>query len=69
MKVVRDNEKVITEMAKLTAQPRDKLAEDLKRDFYLTAPEAAAYGLIDKVLVPDHVRVISIMACFYCYGV
>ena len=30
-------------------------SKDLKRDFYLTAAEAAAYGLIDKVLLPHQV--------------
>lgn len=37
------------------ARPVAQLQEEFKRDFYLTAAEAAAYGLIDHVLVPKQV--------------
>lgn len=50
--VLKDNEQYISEMARLCGQPTVKLANDLKRDFYLTAPEAAAYGVIDEVMRP-----------------
>ena len=50
--VMRDNENMIGELSMLTGQPREKLRSELKRDFYLTAPEAAAYGIVDKVLMP-----------------
>jgi ATP-dependent protease ClpP protease subunit len=46
---MKDNEKMIGELARLTGQPVVKLTSDLKRDFYLTAPEAAAYGVVDHV--------------------
>ena len=48
-------------------------SKDLKRDFYLTAAEAAAYGLIDKVLLPHQVahaiqlRFISTFTYIYTY--
>jgi ATP-dependent Clp protease protease subunit len=32
----------------------EEILRDLERDFYLTAPEAAAYGLIDQVLEREH---------------
>lgn len=51
--VMKDNKKVIGELAKLCGQPTVKLENDFKRDFYLTAAEAAAYGIIDKVMVPE----------------
>ena len=38
-------------MAEHTGQPLDKLAEDVERDYFLTADEAKGYGLIDAVLL------------------
>jgi ATP-dependent Clp protease protease subunit len=49
---MKDNAKVQAELAKLCGQPLVKIQTDMKRDFYLTAAEATAYGLIDKVLAP-----------------
>jgi len=37
-------------MAKHTGQPLDKLAEDVERDYFLSAQAAKDYGIIDKVL-------------------
>jgi ATP-dependent Clp protease protease subunit len=37
-------------MAEHTGQPLDKVADDVERDYFLTAEEACAYGLVDKVL-------------------
>lgn len=37
-------------IAKHTGQPLGKIAVDTDRDFYLTAPEAKDYGLIDEVI-------------------
>lgn len=34
-----------------TARPREELAKDIERDFYLSAGAAKEYGLIDEVLV------------------
>lgn len=53
IEVLKDNERAVKELAKLCGQPTIKLEQDLKRDFYLTAAEAAAYGLIDKVMMPE----------------
>ena len=52
---MKGNGKMLAELAKLCGQPLVKLQEDMRRDFYLTAAEAAAYGLIDKVLLPNQV--------------
>ena len=38
-------------MADHTGQPLEKVAEDVERDYFLTAEEACDYGLVDKVLV------------------
>jgi len=42
-------------MAGHTGQPLEKLADDVERDYFLTADEAKAYGLVDDVLTarPD----------------
>jgi ATP-dependent Clp protease, protease subunit len=33
-----------------TGQDRERIRKDIERDYYLSAPEAMAYGLIDKML-------------------
>jgi len=37
-------------LASHTGQPLDKLADDVERDYFLTAEEAKDYGLVDDVL-------------------
>jgi len=37
-------------MAHHTGQPVEKVAEDVERDYFLTAQEACDYGLVDEVL-------------------
>jgi ATP-dependent Clp protease protease subunit len=37
-------------IARHTGQPLDRIAKDTDRDFYMTAEEAVAYGLLDQVL-------------------
>ncbi len=37
-------------LAKHTGQTRKKIAEDSDRDFFMSAEEALAYGLVDKVI-------------------
>jgi ATP-dependent Clp protease protease subunit len=37
-----------------TGQPLDVIKSDTDRDFYLTAPEAVQYGIVDQVLeIPE----------------
>jgi len=50
--VMNDNEVYISEIAKLSGQPKIKVTNEMQRDFYLTAPEACAYGIIDKIMAP-----------------
>ncbi|WP_281413256.1 ATP-dependent Clp endopeptidase proteolytic subunit ClpP [Leptothoe spongobia] len=40
-------------LADHTGQPLDKIAEDTERDFFMSAAEAADYGLIDTVVSRD----------------
>jgi len=37
-------------LAKHTGQPLDKIERDTDRDFFMTAEEAKAYGLVDEVI-------------------
>jgi ATP-dependent Clp protease protease subunit len=34
-----------------SGQPLEKVKEDSDRDFWMTAPEAKEYGLVDEVLL------------------
>jgi len=43
-------------MAKCTGQPIEKIQEDSKRDYFMSAQEAVQYGLCDEVLVPKVVK-------------
>lgn len=38
-------------LAKHTGQPKDKIAQDTERDFFMSSEEAKEYGIIDKVFV------------------
>jgi ATP-dependent Clp protease protease subunit len=42
-----------------TGQPLDKIRTDTDRDFWMTAEEAKAYGLVDEVLAARKLRAIS----------
>jgi ATP-dependent Clp protease protease subunit len=48
--IIRLQEKLRTMLAEHTGQPYEKIAVDTDRDYYLTADQAAEYGLIDEIL-------------------
>ncbi len=48
--LVRTRQKMNEMLAKHTGQPLEKIETDTERDNYMTAEEAQAYGLIDKVI-------------------
>jgi len=37
-------------LAKHTSQPLSKIEKDTDRDFWLTAPDAKEYGLVDEII-------------------
>ncbi len=37
-------------VAKHTGQPFEKIAQDSDRDFFMSAPQARDYGIVDKVI-------------------
>jgi ATP-dependent Clp protease, protease subunit len=51
--IVRLKQMLIGYFAKHTGKTEKKITADLERDFYMSAQEAADYGLVDKVLVRE----------------
>lgn len=51
---MKDNRRGMDELARYCRVHGSKIEEDMKRDFYLTAPEAVLYGLVDDVMMPQH---------------
>ena len=49
-RILQMREKINTILSERTGQPLDVIARDTERDHFLTAEEAAAYGLIDRVI-------------------
>ncbi len=39
-------------MAEMTGQALEKIANDVERDFYMSAQDAKAYGIIDEIFEP-----------------
>lgn len=50
--IVEQKDRLIRIMADCTQQPIEKIRADSDRDFYMSAEEGVAYGLIDKVILP-----------------
>jgi len=50
--ILRLKERLNKILAQHTGQPLDVIERDTDRDFYMSAEEAAKYGLVDKVLEP-----------------
>ena len=48
--IIRLQDKIRTMLAENTGQTYDKISRDTDRDFYLTAPQAVEYGLVDEIL-------------------
>ena len=51
--ILRLRSKLNSILASHTGQPEEKVKEDTERDYWLTAQDAVAYGLVDKVLEPN----------------
>jgi len=49
--IIKLKERMNEMMAHHTGQPVEKVADDVERDYFLTAEEARDYGLVDEVLV------------------
>lgn len=49
--ILRMRDRIEEILAKHTGQPLDKIKKDTDRDYFLSAEEAKAYGLVDEVIV------------------
>lgn len=49
-RILRIKDKLNTMLAEQTGQPLEKIIQDTERDNFMSAEEAASYGLIDKVM-------------------
>lgn len=50
-RIMRERGRLNEILAKNTGQPIDRIIHDTDRNYYMDAPEAVEYGLIDEVLV------------------
>jgi len=50
--ILRTKELINKILAKHTGQPIDKIERDTERDFWMSAEESKAYGLVDDILIP-----------------
>ncbi len=48
--ILKTRDLLNTILAEHTGQPKDRIAGDTDRDFYMTAEEAKAYGVVDDIL-------------------
>ena len=48
--ILKTREQLNRILAERTGQPLEKIQADTERDYYMSAPEAQSYGLIDQVL-------------------
>jgi ATP-dependent Clp protease protease subunit len=48
--IIKIKDKLNKILAKHTGQPLERIEKDTDRDFYLSAPEAKEYGIIDEVI-------------------
>jgi ATP-dependent Clp protease protease subunit len=48
--ILRDRERLVTLYAEATGKPPQEVSRDIDRDRWMTAEEARAYGLVDKII-------------------
>lgn len=48
--IIKIRKRINEMIAKETGQPVDKIAKDSERNFWMSAEEATAYGLVDKII-------------------
>lgn len=49
-KIIQIRERINKILSERTGQPLEKISNDTDRDYYMTAEEAVAYGIIDEVV-------------------
>ncbi len=48
--------KMIRLMSEMTGQPEERVAQDVERDYFMSAGEALSYGIIDEIYQPRAAR-------------
>jgi ATP-dependent Clp protease protease subunit len=48
--LIKTKEELIKILAKHTGQPEEVIRRDTERNFYMSAEEAKAYGIIDEII-------------------
>ena len=48
--IIKMNERLIKIFSKATGQSEEKIAKDIDRDYWLSAEDAVAYGLVARVV-------------------
>ncbi len=51
-RMVRGQERLVNMLAGFTGQDKTRISTDMQRDFFMSAEEAKAYGIVDAVLEP-----------------
>jgi ATP-dependent Clp protease protease subunit len=51
--ILRLKKLIIDYFAKHTNQDKDKIAQDMERDFYMSAADAVNYGTVDSILIRE----------------
>lgn len=49
--LIKIKDKLNLILSKNTGQPLDKIERDVERDFFMSAEEAKAYGLVDEIMI------------------
>ncbi len=52
--ILRMKKELTTILAENSGQDIEKVQKDCERDYYMSAAQAVEYGLIDKVITPEH---------------
>lgn len=47
--LLKTKKKMNRMMAEMTGQPEEKIANDVERDYFMSAQEAQAYGIVDEI--------------------
>ena len=50
--MVKTKHKMNRLMCEMTGQPLERIARDVERDYFMSAEEALAYGIIDEIFQP-----------------
>jgi ATP-dependent Clp protease protease subunit len=52
--IVKIKKKMNRILSERTGQPLERIEADVERDFYMSAEEAKAYGIVDEIFLPRH---------------